>query len=52
VTGVGDTIAAARDEAYRLTREIIVPNARYRMDIGEKLMRKDLRTLEILGWIS
>lgn len=52
VTGIGDTIAAARDEAYRLTREIIVPNARYRIDIGEKLMRKDLRTLESLGWIS
>jgi phosphoribosylamine--glycine ligase len=52
VTGVGETIAAAGDAAYELTRKIIIPNARYRVDIGEKLIREDMITLKRLGWQS
>jgi phosphoribosylamine--glycine ligase len=52
VTGVGDTIARARDTAYSIASEMVVPNARYRDDIGEKLIRQDLDTLRKLGWLA
>jgi phosphoribosylamine--glycine ligase len=52
VTGVGDTIEAAREKAYSVAHEVVVPNARYRHDIGEKLIREDLNTLRGLGWLS
>jgi phosphoribosylamine--glycine ligase len=52
VTGIGDTIDAARKSAYGVVRKIVVPNARYRDDIGERLMREDLDTLKRLGWLA
>lgn len=52
VTGIGDTIDAARESTYGVVRKIVVPNARYRNDIGEKLMREDLDTLKRLGWLA
>jgi len=52
VTGVGDTIAAARESCYRVARKIVIPNARYRNDIGEKLMREDFDRLKKLGWLA
>lgn len=52
VTGTGETIDAARESSYRVVRKIVVPNARYRNDIGEKLMREDLDTLKKLGWLA
>jgi phosphoribosylamine--glycine ligase len=52
VTGVGDTIDAARESAYGVVRKIVVPNARYRDDIGEKLIREDFHTLKRLGWLA
>lgn len=51
VTGQGQTIAHARDEAYRLARHVIVPNLRYRSDIGERLISHDLQALNTLGWL-
>ncbi len=35
VTGVGDTIAAAQQRANRLADRVLVPNVRYRRDIGD-----------------
>jgi phosphoribosylamine--glycine ligase len=52
VTGVGGTIAAARESCYRVARKIVIPNARYRNDIGEKLMREDFDRLKKLGWLA
>ncbi|HUQ19053.1 MAG TPA: phosphoribosylglycinamide synthetase C domain-containing protein [Gemmatimonadaceae bacterium] len=52
VTGIGETISAARENAYELARQIVIPNSRYRIDIGEKLVREDLKTLTALGWLS
>jgi len=52
VTGIGDTIEAARESSYGVVRKIVIPNARYRNDIGERLMHKDLDTLKRLGWFA
>lgn len=49
VTGVGATIDAAQREAYALAQQIIIPNARYRLDIGDKLLKGDLAKVEALG---
>jgi phosphoribosylamine--glycine ligase len=49
VTGVGETIEAARDAANALADKVIVPNARYRRDIGVRLIKGDLRKVEELG---
>lgn len=38
VTGVGGTIALARREAYANAAGVLVPNLRYRLDIGERLI--------------
>ena len=52
VTGIGGTIEDARKNAYRVVKKIVVPNSRYRDDIGEKLMREDFESLRELGWIA
>jgi phosphoribosylamine--glycine ligase len=46
VTGTGETIEAARDRANALADKIVVPNARYRRDIGTRLIERDLETIE------
>lgn len=50
-TGTGDTVEQARDRAYELARKVIVPNLRYRTDIGERVMRRDLARLKSLGYL-
>ena len=40
-TGRGATVHAAREKAYELARKVIVPNLRYRTDIGEKFLDMD-----------
>jgi phosphoribosylamine--glycine ligase len=49
VTGVGATIADAKDRAYRLAGRAFTPNLRYRHDIGDKLIGGDYAKLEALG---
>jgi phosphoribosylamine--glycine ligase len=49
VTGTGPTISAAQGRANRLTDRVLIPNARYRRDIGDRLMAGDLARLERLG---
>jgi phosphoribosylamine--glycine ligase len=51
-TGRGETVAAARDAAYRLARHVVVPNLRYRSDIGDRVIENDWRTLVSLGWLE
>lgn len=48
-TGVGLTIAAAKDEAYRGARAVAAPNIRYRLDIGDRLIAGDHAALDALG---
>jgi len=51
-TGIGDTVQAASGEAYRLARKVVVPNLRYRIDIGERVHTHDLARLAELGWLE
>jgi phosphoribosylamine--glycine ligase len=48
VTGAAPTVAEARRNAVARARRVLVPNLRYREDIGERLTHGDLERLE--GW--
>jgi phosphoribosylamine---glycine ligase len=52
VTGVGPTIASAKEKAYCLADRVFVPNVRYRRDIGDKLIAGDFARLEALGLLG
>ncbi|HEY3486438.1 MAG TPA: phosphoribosylamine--glycine ligase [Gammaproteobacteria bacterium] len=51
-TGAGDSVAAACDKAYALAHKVVVPNLRYRLDIGERVMRRGLSGLRALGYLD
>jgi phosphoribosylamine--glycine ligase len=51
-TGAGDTVQQARDAAYRVARQVVVPNLRYRTDIGERVRLHDLERLRQLGCLG
>ena len=52
VTGAGNTIEDARDAAYDRVDKVVIPNARYRRDIGLKLIERDWSILRDLGWVE
>jgi len=52
VTGIGATIEKARADAYDRVQKVVIPNGRYRQDIGVKLMERDWARLKALGWIG
>jgi phosphoribosylamine--glycine ligase len=49
VTGTGKTIAHAQANVYERVKRISIPNGRYRLDIGDKLMGGEFDRLERLG---
>jgi phosphoribosylamine--glycine ligase len=49
VTGSGASIGAAREAAYALADRVVIPNVRYRRDIGVKLETRELARLKQLG---
>lgn len=51
-TGKGDTVKEASDEAYRLARHVVIPNLRYRLDIGDRVRNHDWQALKSLGWLD
>ncbi len=51
-TGVGNTVREASDQAYAVARKVVVPNLRYRTDIGERVIKHDLARLEAWGYWS
>jgi phosphoribosylamine--glycine ligase len=52
VTGTGASIAAATRDAYDHVAQVFVPNARYRLDIGARLISGDYDRLERLGLLD
>jgi phosphoribosylamine---glycine ligase len=52
VTGVGDTIALAQQRANRLADRVLIPNVRYRRDIGDRLIAGDFGRIDKLGLMS
>lgn len=51
-TGTGAGIAAAQAQARRLAQAVVVPNLRWRHDIGDRLLHGELARLQALGWWS
>jgi phosphoribosylamine--glycine ligase len=49
VTGVGTTVAEAKAEAYRRAEKVDIPNLRYRLDIGDRLINGEWERLDTLG---
>ncbi|HEX2723143.1 MAG TPA: phosphoribosylglycinamide synthetase C domain-containing protein [Gemmatimonadaceae bacterium] len=52
VTGVGDTVEEACRTAYETAEKVIIPNVRYRNDIGARLIREDYAAMKSLGWLD
>jgi phosphoribosylamine--glycine ligase len=52
VTGVGNSLEAARREAYERVSKVVIPNMRYRNDIGSDSLLEDFAELRRLGWLQ
>lgn len=52
VTGTGRSIEAAKAAAYRRAKAVSIPNLRYRLDIGDRLIAGDYARLERLGHLA
>jgi len=50
-TGRGDDVATARQEVYPLIDRLVVPNGRYRADIGCRFIDRDAGILQRLGYL-
>lgn len=51
-TGTGNTIKQATGEAYRIASHVVIPNLRYRLDIGERVTNHDWQALRTMGWLD
>lgn len=51
-TGVGGSVAGAQRNAYGLADRVLVPNLRYRRDIGNRLIETDYDRVERLGLLD
>jgi phosphoribosylamine--glycine ligase len=51
-TGTGESAAIAQARAYALARKVLVPNVRYRTDIGDGFMRSGHAALQRLGLLD
>ncbi len=51
-TGAGATVEGACEIAYRRARQVVVPNLRYRADIGERVRMHDLEQLRQLNCLG
>lgn len=52
VTGTGERIADAADAAYARAAKVRAANMRYRLDIGERVARRDWPQLAEWGWLD
>jgi phosphoribosylamine--glycine ligase len=51
-TGTGSDVPEAKERALALAKKVVVPKARYRIDIGDRLVREDRARLRRLGWMT
>jgi phosphoribosylamine--glycine ligase len=51
VTGIGSTVEEAQNTARSRARNVIVPDIRWRGDIGARFIEKDRARLQTLGWL-
>jgi len=51
VTGTGATVEAAQDTAARRARNVVVPELRWRNDIGARFLAYDRAQLQAMGWL-
>ncbi len=51
VTGAGPTVEAAQAAARRRARNVILPEGRWREDIGARFIERDRARLRQLGWL-
>jgi phosphoribosylamine---glycine ligase len=52
ITGTGASVQDAREVAYSRVQKVVIPNCRYRNDIGLRLIQEDYATMKRLGWLS
>jgi phosphoribosylamine--glycine ligase len=52
VTGSGETVQEAKQQAYSYAPLVQAPSVRYRLDIGDKLIAGDLAKLVEWGWMD
>jgi len=52
VTGRGPTVERARDDAYRRVAQVVIPNVRYRRDIGEQFLATDRKKMVDLSLLA
>ncbi|MBK5259267.1 MAG: phosphoribosylamine--glycine ligase [Thermoanaerobaculia bacterium] len=50
-TGRGATVEEAQREAYARVRKVVIPNLRYRNDIGQQFLARDRETMIRLGYL-
>ncbi|MGZ7081506.1 MAG: phosphoribosylglycinamide synthetase C domain-containing protein, partial [Thermoanaerobaculia bacterium] len=51
VTGRGATVEAARADAYARCAKVVIPNMRYRLDIGAQFLARDRAEMVRLGYL-
>jgi phosphoribosylamine---glycine ligase len=51
VTGTGPDVPAAQDAARARARNVIIPELRWRADIGDRFLASDEARLRALGWL-
>ena len=51
VTGIGPDVASAQEAARSRARNVIVPELRWRADIGDRFLERDRARLRSWGWL-
>jgi len=52
VTGTGGTVPQAQAAATARARNVIIPNLRWRTDIGDRFLAGEGARLAALGWLG